>query len=751
VRNLTKALAVISLLAPASGYSLGIGDIKLHSALNQNLDAEISLVVSAGEKASDITVNLAQPDKFDEAGVPWTSFLSKIKFSTAVGANGSVIIKLSSREAVKEPFLDFLLEVNWPKGSLYREFTVLLDPPPAYKQATFPVLTSSESFQPKQAVIPQRQSNQIQQASAERDLSGASEYGSTRRKDTLWKIAEQASRQVGVSVEQMLIAMYEENPHAFYKENVHALSAGKKLKIPERDVALNFSRKQALAEFNRQTKAWKNRLATTPNSGESANKDTPDNQLTLVAPTEADVAENIIIALENEQVTAKKNVDDAASKTIAKEVASVASPVNDALQDKVAEFEKQLAMMQQILALKDQQLAALQIQTQTKPVAQPEVVQATTSRQAGTVNPVTQQKPVHPDVKLAIQPEPEAMSSLNAYYLWVGGVGAGTLSLLGWFWWRKRKLDERINSPSLFASSSMSKIPESNDHFTTSIEKDRAKNVDAGGKSSFLSELTFGDFDAFDTDQGEIDPVSEADVYLAYGRYQQAEELMRDVIKDQPGRDDCKLKLLEIFYANGNKSAFETFANELAKAGKKDHVEFWVKVAEMGSEICQDSTLFSSEVDGLSPKEDTIFEKKTVNLFESGDCEKNKVTDSKEYNFSLFSNGELFNNEAVKELPQTTDILLDFDLISFEDEVIDEQQNNNSIDFDLSTLATKTDALNETLESVVSKARDVEVNDEFESFDFDFGLNELDVKGIDEIDSKVVIESVDNYPLRGRK
>ena len=107
--NLTKTLAVVSLLAPASGYSLGIGDIKLHSALNQNLDAEISLVVTAGEKASDIKVKIATPDKFDQAGVPWAAFLSKIKFEKIVGANGSVLIKLSSREAVKEPFLDFLL------------------------------------------------------------------------------------------------------------------------------------------------------------------------------------------------------------------------------------------------------------------------------------------------------------------------------------------------------------------------------------------------------------------------------------------------------------------------------------------------------------------------------------------------------------------------------------------------------------------------------------------------------------------
>ena len=176
MRKLTKTLAVLSLLTPSSGYTLGIGDIKLHSSLNQNLNAEISLVVSAAEKASDIKVNLAPPDKFDEAGVPWTSLLSKIKFETIVGANGSVIIKLSSREAVTEPFLDFLLEVSWPKGSLYREFTVLLDPPTAYKQATIPVLTSSENYKQGQAVIPQFLPTQELQTSIESEsIGGASE------------------------------------------------------------------------------------------------------------------------------------------------------------------------------------------------------------------------------------------------------------------------------------------------------------------------------------------------------------------------------------------------------------------------------------------------------------------------------------------------------------------------------------------------------------------------------------------------
>ena len=217
----------------------------------------------------------------------------------------------------------------------------------------------------------------------------------------------------------MMIALYEENPHAFYEKNVHSLLAGKTLKIPERENLLKFSRKKALAEYHRQTKAWKNRLAPVPIETALAKKDTPDNQLTLVAPSEAEVAENVIITPENEQLTDKKKIDDAASKLIDKEVVSIASSANDALQNKVAELEKQMAMMQQMLALKDQQLAALQNQFQVKPVVQPEAVQSTISGQTEAVNPVTQQKPVQPDVKRAIQSDPEAASSFN-YLLSVG-------------------------------------------------------------------------------------------------------------------------------------------------------------------------------------------------------------------------------------------------------------------------------------------------------------------------------------------
>ena len=748
MRNLTKALAVASLLAPASGHSLGIGNIKLHSALNQNLNAEISLVVSAGEKASDIKVNLAPPDKFDEAGVPWASFLSKIRFTTVVGANGSVLIKLSSREAVKEPFLDFLLEVNWPKGSLYREFTVLLDPPAVYKQATLPVLTPSESYESEQPVIPQQIAKKRQQASVEPRLAGATEYGPTRRNDTLWKVAERAGRQEGVSVEQMMIAMYEQNPHAFYKENVHALLAGKTLKIPEREVVLKLSRKQALAEFNRQTKTWKNRLASASVETASAKKDIPENQLTLVAPTKADVAENLIVAPENQQVTAIKKVDElpSPSKTV-KEVVSATSPVNDVLQSKIAELEKQLVTMQQIVALKDQQLAALQNQSQVKPVIQAEPVQ-TVPDQSEAINPVTQQKPVEPVDQPVIKPESQATSSSNAYYLWVGGFGAGTLSILGWLWWRKRKFDEKTTIDSLFAAANFNKTPDANRFFSTSLDNDTANSANAVGSSSLFSEFTFSDFDTFDTDHGEIDPVSEADVYLAYGRYQQAEDLMRDVIKDQPDRDECKLKLLEIFYSKENKQAFEAYARELAEAGKKDDIEFWAKVTEMGSEICQDSTLFSNGSDEFSSKNNTLFTNNIANRVESGATKIEEETGIDKPDFSLSSFSKSFNNDAIKEVPRIQESLFNNGMTSFDNEVDDVQQNNESIDFNLSPFATDTTESKETDEGVASNTHEIEGFHEFDSFDFDFGSTDKETKESDDRDYIIADDDSDESNLR---
>ncbi|MDD5411687.1 MAG: tetratricopeptide repeat protein [Methylobacter sp.] len=753
MRNLTKTIAVVSLLAPASGHPLGIGDIKLHSALNQNLDADISLVVSADENASDIKVSLAPLDKFDEAGVPWTSFLSKIKFEPVVRPNGSVVVKLSSKEAVKEPFLDFLLEVSWPKGSLYREFTVLVDPPSVYKEATIPVSTSAERDEPAPAFAPQ----QPVQTSEQNGVDSSGEYGPTSRTDTLWSISERASRGSNVSAKQMMIAIYEANPHAFYEKNMYALTAGKTLKIPEREVILKLSRNQATAEFNRQTKAWKNRSAPATETT-VVKTDAVDNQLTLVAPTKAPVAaDNVVVAPGKEQVTAENIADNASQKTPeavdtegeSEDSASGTVSADATLQSKVAALEKQMAMMQDLIALKDQQLAALQNQVRPVPAAQEQVAQAAPVEVA-VDSSVDQSKsapqPIRkPEAQSAIQLEPEASDSSSSYYLVVGGVGSGVLALLGWLWWWKRKVDEVVNTESMFASSIMIKMPETDENPSAPIAENNAVyDVGTVGESSFLIEFTPSDFDSFETDHNEIDPISEADVYLAYGRYQQAEELIRQAIKDHPDRNECKLKLLEIFYANENKESFEDYANELAEAGKKESAEFWEKVTEMGREICPDSKLFSSGGDLFAE----------INHAVVGNVIADNTSGDEAISFEAASFGEELSGFFAKETTEVKDSVLDFDLTSFGDEddsIIDEQQNNEDIDFDLSSFSTDIKGADEFDKSITSLETQVDDNKKeeqgFESyeFDFDFDSNKAEATEIGGFDLSAVKDAGESH------
>jgi pilus assembly protein FimV len=714
VRSLTKTLALISLLAPATGYSLGIGGIKLHSALNQNLNAEIPLVVSAGEKASDIKVNLASPDKFDQAGVPWAAFLSQIKFTTVTRANGSMVIKLSSNETVKEPFLNFLLEVSWPKGSLYREFTVLVDPPESYEPSTLAVPTGSSNYQTQQKVLAPRQ---ITQAWQEK-IGGTSEYGPTTRNDTLWKIAERVGKREAVSVEQAMIAVYKENPHAFYQDNMNALLAGKMLKIPDRTDVLKFSRTQATAELNLQTKAWKSRLSQSVPIEATKAKSASDNQLTLVAPAEDGVAEKVEAAPENGQITPAKQTTTAELQ--AADEKAFKSPVDGALQDRVAELEKQLATIQQIIVKKDQQLAALQEQLQIKPVkAVPGAAETALS----------QQKPAAP-----VKAEPEAGAFSDAYYLWVSGIGIGVLSLLGWAWWRKHQVNnEEAAIPTSFVTFK--------DAPSLSLVKDSTVyDAEAAEKRILFGEANCADFDAFDKDQGDIDPISEADVYLAYGRYKQAEDLMRDTLKEHPERDECKLKLLEIYYSKKDKQAFESYIGELAEKGQKNKMEFWAKVKEMAREICPESLLFSSGAVGVSAEKTAFFEKRLINTTQSDVVQADMTVNAiKEADFDPTAFSEFVNDEAVKEEPELAGGLLDFDSAFNDDVVDDDWKNNESIDFDLDELTDNTE-LDKAHHNVLKKSQEIAGKDEFESLDLNFNVKSDEESEIDEIEFSAVNE-----------
>ncbi len=837
MRNFTKTIAAVSLLAPAGVHPLGIGDIKLHSALNQNLNAEIALFVSGNETAGDIQVKLAPPEKFDEAGIPWNYFLSKIEFKPIVKADGSVVVVLTSNEALTEPFLDFLIEVSWPQGNLYREFTVLVDPPATYSQPVIPVATqavASETTHPPATYAELTPPASI--AQADTGTGAISEYGPTGRRDTLWKIAN-AVKPADASVEQMMMAIYEANPKAFYQPNVNALMAGQTLKIPEREAVLKLSRRQARAEFNKQTKDWRGTVAAAAEAAKKAEEEsTPvaeTSQLKLLAPVESEVTQTMEVTpgaetVENEAVAetpaetavAEPETEDAVAEDV--EEAPVKVDVeNQQLLARLEKLEQQLEQMQKMLLLKDEQLAALQAGKSAAALPagvqqKSDAGQKTAASTAGAGTPgqtaALASKPVQPAEPVQAKPEPKPEtkpepkpevqpvvaeatdSGMNPYYMIAAGIGAGLIGLFGWLLWRKRKLEEEQSAESMFAASSQIIMPTTGQELP-STDDSTSYDVGTVGESSFLSEFTPSDFDAFETEQNEVDPISEADVYLAYGRYQQAEELMRQAIADQPDRDECKLKLLEIFYANENKEAFAAYANDLAEAGKKDDAEFWAKVVEMASEIIPDSPLLGgSASDSIATFEETGEAKESklevpevpaasvtaegelavaendgvsIDLTEPADEENAGVSETTGLQMEDFSSME-FDEAAAGELQDAAEALednsQDFDLHGLEatpaedvegnETVAEAKEDAQSVDFDLSAFdldaeATADDA-NEQIDKfefnlpddVLGKDDQGENIESMDSFDF-ASAEEDDQSGLDDFDFKFDIDTPD--------
>ena len=129
LRSLATGFAALFLLFPIYSFALGLGEIELHSALNQPLDAEISLISADSVNPDELKVALASSEDFAKAELERPVYLTKIKFAIDHKADGRLYVKVSSEDAMKEPFIDFLIEVNWPDGRLVREYTVLLDPP----------------------------------------------------------------------------------------------------------------------------------------------------------------------------------------------------------------------------------------------------------------------------------------------------------------------------------------------------------------------------------------------------------------------------------------------------------------------------------------------------------------------------------------------------------------------------------------------------------------------------------------------
>ena len=649
MRKLKKTMAILSLLSPLGVNALGVGDIKLHSALNQNLRAEIPLINPKVKSVSDIRVSLAPPGAFSRAGIERPFYLSSLRFRPIIKTDGSVVVKVTSIDVIREPFVDFLLDVSWPQGHILREFTILLDPPVTFQKKSVPVASVpvtktrrlagtpvpkeniamgssavitnpiSYSSAPEPKPIPSRTQKRFKARTPKatsRVFGFGENYGPIVRNETLWNVVNSVERQKGVSKEQLLMGIYRENPQAFYKNNINALKAGQTLTIPTRDVIVQLSTGQALAEYKRQNDVWSGRISDAPpkksptkksgrNQQPKKSNETP-NQLKLVSPS----GEELRQAGASAKEMASENANANAKADLALEMATSVGQENQQLQTRLAALEEQLLTMQRMLVLKDEQLAAMQAQSsqQLKPTElqkEPDS-SASINLPKQTVQPKAAPKvqPIKKTVKPTLK-KPKPTKSVSEakpddllseflsepYYLAAAGAGIVLFGLFAWVVIRKRRGESEDDIESILT------LPEVGQDF--SREKPKASDANGGTieessgpvESSFLSEFTPSEFDAIDSETDEVDAISEADVYLAYGRYQQAEDLIQQAIKDEPGNDECKLKLLEIYFAKESKEAFVAYASELSK-DRGDDLAFWQKVVEMGQDLCPGDPLF---------------------------------------------------------------------------------------------------------------------------------------------------------------
>ena len=148
-QRLTHISLVLVLLLSSEAWAIGLGDIRLDSALNEPLRAEISLLSATPDEVSSLNIAMASAATFTRYGIDRPFFLQEIEFNVVSDADGSAV-QLRSRNPITEPFLTFLVEANWPGGRLLREYTVLLDPPtyapPAATQA--PAVTAPSRIAP---------------------------------------------------------------------------------------------------------------------------------------------------------------------------------------------------------------------------------------------------------------------------------------------------------------------------------------------------------------------------------------------------------------------------------------------------------------------------------------------------------------------------------------------------------------------------------------------------------------------------
>ncbi len=613
---IAAAATLLLTLTSTGAMALSLGRITVQSALGEPLRAEIEVPDINAEEAASLRTSIALPEAFTAAGLEYNPALSSLQATLQRRADGRAYIRLTSDRPINDPFVDMILEASWSSGRIVRDYTMLFDPPslrrPAPVAPTLPQVAPL-AVAPRPAPAPianadvaraPAQSNASGQAPLPKPAPAASPSNTVDKRvtvkpgDTATKIAANV-KESGVSLDQMLVAMLRGNPDAFINNNIDRIRSGAVINVPSSEQAKAVAAPEATRILRAQSKdfeGFKRALANNapPTSVAAADRKTSgtieskvvESKPSAAAPDKLTLSKGAVQAKNDDAKLAKERAD----KDAAARAAEIAKNIND-LKKAGAAVTAASAAASAAPAVKPAPAVVA-----TMPAAPPAAITAPAPvvTPTPTVTPAASAaKASAPSVQATAPASapasapakvptpvvaPAAETSLVDDMLdnpMVPAAGLGLLALLGAFGvyqLRKRKkdasqvdssfLESRLQPDSFFGASGGQRVD---------------TNSSEGPVSGSSMVYSASQLDAAD----DVDPVAEADVYLAYGRDLQAEEILKEALRTNPGRLAIYTKLLEIFAKRRDTNSYEATAIQAYKLTGSESPD-WVRICEMG-------------------------------------------------------------------------------------------------------------------------------------------------------------------------
>lgn len=848
--------------------ALGLGEMTLDSALNQPLNASVDLIDVQGLTNAEIKPRLASAEDFERAGIDRYQFLTQMKFSV----NGDRIL-ITTRDPVNEPFLNFLVELNWPAGRVLREYTVLLDPPVFEEGRVQPLVTvpagtvqSTATVVEKIDATPQtmpKQSNPWQTPATPGTYK-------VQPDDTLWEIALATRPNRSVSPQQMMIALQDTNPDAFIGGNINRLKTHMILDIPDASVIETINNRSAVAEVVRQNREINAGVPQIDATGRTTDEPDPvsgapigevrllasqadgkakqsGGSVSGVAGTQGEAKTDLAIALENLDKSQRENQE---------------------LVDRLNALEEQLAKMERLITLQNDQLASMQAEAVNRaadPEQSAEQLETSTlsqdhaktskveidsvSGEAAVASSNVDEQPAVPQSSDSITPvatseivgaektssenvegntsmsevidagssantetdynysgsedvTPTALNSTAATektaapvvdsaesrdvasqsnrsiidkvlaipyeYLAIAlGVLLPLIVLL--LRLRARKEEEAVSAAEQELSavenvadgaeldefdqlddlSDADDLPAFNESTSVSDSNDMTEDSD-GDATNLITDSADDDLDVYDDADGEHDKVgqsedalSESDIYIAYGKFAQASELLAGAITAEPKRIDLRLKQLEVLSALDDAQAFANAESELIAIGDANAS---AQAAELRMQLSNSIEPEAQVVDNVTLEDElTVLDDSLESEFDDGLDFETALdlgdVDGLEINGAGEDSGnitELTESSEADSAEITLDAPFDTDELNLDDDSLNPIAGN--ID-DLSSADTEP-----ALEFVASPVMNDEFDDVSPDESADLEIDEELLSGLDKLSDEGASDDVDLEP-----